>query len=347
MDQPLLVDVDRRTAAMTDARVDVQVVSATPTQYHHWVTDPGAARELARLTHEAVAGHCGRRPDRLTGLGVVPQQFPSLGGETRDGKSLARGLARGWAIAMVLYGVVALSVFRAVPWYAVHPLVAGGHQDAASIPAIVAVLAPRALTIVFDLFVVVVAGKTVAPLMVDCSRIMYAWSEDRLLPAACGRTSTRQVPIIPVLVTSGLALVFLVEEATAGFQVGVALRSLTFMLVIGIVGLGWLGLRLRRPHRVPDWARDLVQRRELLFAAPAAVVVAVVLTVTGFVQTGTPLLLQPGSQALITLVVVALLWGLAQRRVRDTGAALGPGDDQATTGEARLEATLTVREERS
>ena len=44
---PLLVDDDRRMAAMTAAGVDAQVVSVTPTQYHHWVADPGIARDLA------------------------------------------------------------------------------------------------------------------------------------------------------------------------------------------------------------------------------------------------------------------------------------------------------------
>ncbi|WP_308016588.1 MULTISPECIES: amidohydrolase family protein [Streptomyces violaceusniger group] len=94
---PLLVDVNRRLAAMTAAGVDVQVVSVTPTQYHHWITDPGAARDLARLTHEAVAGHCVRRSGRLTGLGVVPQQFPEWTVEALD-DALTRGL-RGVEIA--------------------------------------------------------------------------------------------------------------------------------------------------------------------------------------------------------------------------------------------------------
>ncbi|ADI06749.1 amino acid permease-associated region [Streptomyces bingchenggensis BCW-1] len=239
---------------------------------------------------------------------------PSLGGETRDGGTLARGLVRGWAVAIVLYGVVATSVFHAVPWYAVHPLAEAGHQDAASIPGIIAVLAPRAVTVVFDLFVVVVAGKTVAPLMVDCSRVMYAWSQDGLLPAACARTTRRQVPVVPVLVTAVLGLIFLVEEATAGFQIGIALRSVTFMLVIAVVGVGWLGLRLRPAALRPQWAQALVERRELLFAAPAAIVVSVIMIAKGFVQPDTPLLLQPAMQALATLVVAVVLWVTAKRR---------------------------------
>lgn len=258
---------------------------------------------------------------------------PSLGGETRDGKTLARGLFRGWAVAIVLYAVVAVSVFHAVPWYSVHPLVSAGHQDAASIPSIISVLAPRAIAVIFDLFVVVVAGKTVAPLMVDCSRMMYAWSNDGLLPESCRRTNQRQVPVVPIWVTCVLSVLFLVELSTAGFQIGVALRSVTFMLVVAIIGIGWLALRLRPASKRPGWASELVQRSELLVAAPLAVVIAVALMVKGAVQPGVPLLLQPGSQAVITLVVAAVLWGLARRRRREAAAAPAwTGEDDKTGG---------------
>ncbi|MFC0542749.1 APC family permease [Kutzneria chonburiensis] len=302
--------------------------------------DPGAyLRHAADLLGHPVQAPADSTPTLGAFVGVLVlfvysyggvSAAPSLGGETRDGKSLSRGLVRGWLIAILLYAAVAFSVFHAVPWYAVHPLVASGHQDAATVPGIIAVLAPRAVTVVFDLFVIVVAGKTVAPLMIDCSRIMYAWSRDGLLPASCARTTDRQVPIVPILVTSVLGLLFVVEEATAGFQIGVALRSVTFMLVIAIVGLGWLRLRAL-PARRPSWATELVGRRELLVAAPIAVAVAVALMISGFVQPNTPLLLQPGVQALITLAIAAVLWVLAVRR--NQGRL---GEDQAASEMERI-----------
>jgi amino acid transporter len=295
--------------------------------------DPSAyLRHAADLLGQPVAPPADSTPSFGAFVGVLVlfvysyggvSAAPSLGGETRDGASLSRGLVRGWLIAIVLYAVVAFSVFHAVPWYAVHPLTAGGHQDAATLPGIIAVLAPRVVTVLFDLFVIVVAGKTVAPLMIDCSRIMYAWSRDGLLPESCGRTNDRQVPVVPILVTSAIGVLFVIEEATAGFQIGVALRSVTFMLVIAVVGLGWLRLRLQPATRRPGWAQDLVRRRGLLVAAPAAVAVALALLVTGFVQPNTPVLLQPGVQALITLAVAAVLWLLAVRRIHGTGRELG------------------------
>ncbi|WP_328611260.1 amidohydrolase [Amycolatopsis sp. NBC_00345] len=88
---PLLVDVDQRLAAMTAAGIDAQVVSITPTQYHHWIRDPAAARELAHLTHEVIAAHCAARPEQLVGLGVIPQQFPALAADALD-DAFAHGL---------------------------------------------------------------------------------------------------------------------------------------------------------------------------------------------------------------------------------------------------------------
>ncbi|MGW7577885.1 amidohydrolase family protein [Streptomyces sp. NPDC054765] len=88
----LLVDVEARLGAMDAAGVGAQVVSVTPTQFHHWITDPVLAAEVAQATNEAVAGHCVLRPDRLTGLGAVPQQFPELAPAALEDAVLRQGL---------------------------------------------------------------------------------------------------------------------------------------------------------------------------------------------------------------------------------------------------------------
>jgi amino acid transporter len=157
--------------------------------------------------------------------------------------------------------------------------------------------------------------------------MMFAWSEDDLLPRGFGRTNARQAPVLPTLVTAVLALVFLVQEALVGFQIGVALRSITFMLVIAVVGIGWM--RLRR-NGAPPWAAALVRRRDLLFAAPAAVFVAVVLIAMGLVQPDTPVLLQPVSQAVIALLVAAMLWAAAKRRATATQSNWPPSQGEIT-----------------
>lgn len=89
---PLLQDPEARLAAMDGAGVDAQVVSVAPLQFHHWNDDRGLARELVDVSHDAVADLVAWRPDRLTGLGVVPQQFPELTAEALQDAVLRHGL---------------------------------------------------------------------------------------------------------------------------------------------------------------------------------------------------------------------------------------------------------------
>ena len=71
-----LTDAGTRLADMTAMGVDVQVVGPMP--MHHYWADAVLARKLARITNEAVAGHCATEPRRLAGLGTIPLQHPEL-----------------------------------------------------------------------------------------------------------------------------------------------------------------------------------------------------------------------------------------------------------------------------
>lgn len=75
--QPRLTQVDARIEHMDTTGVDAQLVSLSPAQYHYWA-EPSLAREIALATNEGVQAHCAARPERLTGLGVVPLQHPGL-----------------------------------------------------------------------------------------------------------------------------------------------------------------------------------------------------------------------------------------------------------------------------
>ncbi|WP_243795662.1 amidohydrolase family protein [Saccharopolyspora gloriosae] len=87
---PLLTDPARRLAAMDAAGVDVQLVSPSPSHYHHWA-GPGLAEELCRRAGEGTAAHCATAPDRLVGLGLAPLQHPVLMARSLE-DALARGL---------------------------------------------------------------------------------------------------------------------------------------------------------------------------------------------------------------------------------------------------------------
>jgi aminocarboxymuconate-semialdehyde decarboxylase len=74
---PKLVDVDLRIAAMDAMRVDVQVVSPSPGEYHYWA-DETLAASIVSTVNEGVAALCALQPDRLVGLGSVALQHPDL-----------------------------------------------------------------------------------------------------------------------------------------------------------------------------------------------------------------------------------------------------------------------------
>ncbi|WP_447041820.1 amidohydrolase family protein [Streptomyces sp. DSM 118878] len=86
-----LTDPAARLAAMDAQRVDVQLVSPSPSHYHYWA-DERTAEQVCRLANEATAAHCSAAPDRLRGLGLVPLQHPGQAVRALE-HALAQGLA--------------------------------------------------------------------------------------------------------------------------------------------------------------------------------------------------------------------------------------------------------------
>jgi aminocarboxymuconate-semialdehyde decarboxylase len=87
---PKLTDVAVRLAAMDEQGVDVQLVSPSPSHYHYWADGP-TARQVWQAANEATAAHCGKAPERLRGLGLVPLQHPDQLVEALD-HALSLGL---------------------------------------------------------------------------------------------------------------------------------------------------------------------------------------------------------------------------------------------------------------
>jgi aminocarboxymuconate-semialdehyde decarboxylase len=74
---PKLTTLATRLQDMDAMGVDLQVVSATATQYYYWA-DHDLASILVKEQNEAIAATCTKHPDRLTGLGNVSLQHPEL-----------------------------------------------------------------------------------------------------------------------------------------------------------------------------------------------------------------------------------------------------------------------------
>jgi aminocarboxymuconate-semialdehyde decarboxylase len=72
-----MTSIDERLADMDAMGVDRQVMSPSPTQYYYWAEE-GLAEQLVRAQNERIAELCASHPDRLSGLGTVALQSPSL-----------------------------------------------------------------------------------------------------------------------------------------------------------------------------------------------------------------------------------------------------------------------------
>jgi amino acid transporter len=244
----------------------------------------------------------------------------SLGGEARDAAStMPRGIFWGWLGALVLFSLVALALFHAVPWWSVTQLIRAGHPELATTPGLIGLVAPRALAVLVNFLVMIIVGKTVAPQMLDASRYLFAWGEDHLLPGAFLHTASTKAPDVALLTSGVLASLFLIEATIAGWQIGVLLRSVSLVLVFGMLGVGVLHLRFNRRMQEQVWVRGLVSAWWMVLVAILAIVVAIVLIGGVLVVPKTPFWLQPTVQGVITIAIGGIIYLLASRRAESQG----------------------------
>ena len=246
----------------------------------------------------------------------------SLGGEARNApRRMPRGIFGGWLIALLLYSLVAVALFHAVPWYAVGALIASEHAAVATTPGLIGLVAPRTVAVFMNVVVTVIAGKTVAPQMLDCSRFLFAWSQDGLLPPALARTSGSQVPHVALVITALLGSLFLVDATFAGWQIGVLLRSMSLVLVFGGLGAGALNLRWNRAYRDLPWAQTIASRR-LAIIGLLAIIIAAGLLVSVITVPKTAWYLQPSVQGVAAALIGGGIYAWASRRARRQGIDL-------------------------
>jgi aminocarboxymuconate-semialdehyde decarboxylase len=87
-----LTDLGARLADMAAARVDVQVVSPSPSQYHYWA-DADLARHIWRSANRGIQAIVEAEPLRFNGFGLVPLQHPEFAVEAIEDAVEVCGLA--------------------------------------------------------------------------------------------------------------------------------------------------------------------------------------------------------------------------------------------------------------
>ncbi len=240
----------------------------------------------------------------------------SLGGEAREGKrSMPRGIILGWATAVVLFTAVSFALFHAVPWWSVNSLIRSGHSALVTTPGLIGLVAPAGVALFLNLLVAVIVGKTVAPEMLDCSRYLFAWAQDGLLPRAFLHTSRSKAPDVALAACAGLGLLFLAEATFVGWSIGVTLRSASLVLVFGVLGLGALNVRFNRSFDGLSWARQIRLHAEVPVLGALAAVIAAILIASVIRVPGLAWYFQPSFQGLIAIILAVALYAAARGRL--------------------------------
>jgi amino acid transporter len=238
----------------------------------------------------------------------------SLGGETRDAtRTMPRGIILGWLGILSLYAVVGFALFHAIPWWSIPPLIAQKHLAIATTPGLIGLIAPRAVSALLNLLVAVIVIATIAPGMLETSRYIFAWAQDGLLPAHYTRTNRNQVPHVALVTIALLTSLFLVEATFGGWAIGVGLRSLSLVVVFGMLGIGVFNMRFGMA-RASKLAEAVAGRADMLVWASLAVVIALMLLFSIIVVPNTVWWLQPSFQGLIALSVALWIYRSASRR---------------------------------
>jgi basic amino acid/polyamine antiporter, APA family len=245
---------------------------------------------------------------------------PALGGEAADAqKRVPRGIYYGWAVALVLFTLVAMALFHAAPWWAVSGLIKAGRGSYATAPGLIGLVAPKWVTVVLNLAVALIVGKTLAPALMISSRFCFAQAQDRLLPRIFAETSSRKVPIAALVLIAVLGSLFLIQAVYAGWAMGVAVRSLAVLAVWLALAIGALNLRRHPPARDTEWAKAIMRRTLVVPASIISIVLAVPLIVSLAVVPHTPLWLQPLFQGGVVLAIGAVILAIAHARAKQRG----------------------------
>jgi APA family basic amino acid/polyamine antiporter len=167
-----------------------------------------------------------------------------------------------------------------------------------------------------------IVGKTVVPQMLDASRYLFAWAQDRLLPQVFLHTAPSQAPDVALIATGVLGSLFLLEATFFGWAIGVTLRAMSLVLVFGMLGVGVFNLRFNPAFRRLSWVGPIVERRGTLVAAGLAILIAMALLQSVLVVPNTALVFQPSFQAAVAVLVAVALYLNSSRVARHRGADL-------------------------
>jgi basic amino acid/polyamine antiporter, APA family len=248
---------------------------------------------------------------------------PALGGEARNpSKTIPQGLILGWGAALVLYTAVTAALFHAVPWWATLGLIEGKASGLATVPGLISVVAPKLIGITLNFAVAVIVGKTIMPQMMVCSRLVFGFAQDHVMPATFLHTSKWKTPDHALLLSVAVATLFLVQSCFGGWAIGIVIRSFTVLLMLIFVALGALNVSFNSRFRGVAWADNMKAGALVIVMAVLAVLLSLYLLYGGAVVPNTEWFLQPLFQGAIAACIAAWIYIGAESRARKRGVEL-------------------------
>jgi amino acid transporter len=169
------------------------------------------------------------------------------GGEARDA-ARTLPLAIGIAILGValFYFLFTAAVYHAVPWQWVAEQARTKDLTA---PGLLAPLLPRPLTVLMVSGAAVALMKDLPAMLLGTSRLMFAWAEDGIFPAAVARVHpVRRTPDVAIVASSAMATAGILGSHLAGdFFLGVDILVISMLINFLLISVAVLTLPGRNP----------------------------------------------------------------------------------------------------
>jgi amino acid transporter len=224
-------------------------------------------------------------------------------------------------VALVLLTAIAAALFHAAPWWAVIGLIKAHKGSYATAPGLIGLVAPQWLTVILNLAVALIVGKTLAPGLMVASGYCFAQAQDRMLPAVFAQTSGRKVPLPALLLIAGAGTLFLAQSVFVGWAMGVAIRSLAVLGMWLALAVGTLNFRWHKGYGSTEWGKGVMQQPLVVAAAIISIILSVPLIVSLAVLPNTPLIFQPLVQGAGVLAIGVAILLAAGARLRSEGSS--------------------------
>lgn len=191
-----------------------------------------------------------------------------------------------------------------------------GLTNYTSATGVLGVMLPDWVNALLGLILAIVLIKTILPIYLAQSRMVYAWAQDGLIPKRFTEVHKRfKSPVLALTFGAVLASIGVVENVQLGASFGANARVMSTMILFIFLGLGMLTFPRRSPELYTANTSWLGRHRWLQICLAILLIVVSVFFVY-FIMISSlqnPFFLQP----LVQLSIVGLIAGLLYKHYRN------------------------------